>query len=532
MQKLRARPLSTTFRAVIAHDNEAKRLYRLAFPYLLKSLLTAVADNGLLIIVGQMVGTRELAALALVDLIVGHTSEAVGGVHESLITLIGYSRGANNDQLTGEYIQLAVTFYVLFSIPFLYIGAVYMEAILLFFGMDRIIAALGKGFAIPYLYARLFRGVASCLRAVLDVCELAYVSAALVGIGDVLTIGTVLAYTLLWSPSLQAIGFIILIVEFLMLFITCGLIAAKKWFQPYYCGLFQRIALTVRHCEGASSWFDTSSVALSLTVELQNVGAAQQMLRTASSLTAGNILTYGEWTILALFAGALGPAEVAAWSLLGNLWASLESFTSAIADAAEVRVALLLGSGRPNEAKLSAYKSIFIAFMFATVSTSILFLLSDEIPRWLTSDDVLRSIISELIPLVGIGNLMLTTSTLAWTIIGAQNRYQLAAALGIAGSWLVTLPLSALLTLKWRIDLQGQTAAVVIGYSVSGFVTNVVLLSSDWRMISRDVTMYNAAHDIELSDDEFDDEDSDDEDDDDSSSASATVATSELSIDV
>jgi Na+-driven multidrug efflux pump len=273
-------------------------------------------------------------------------------------------------------------------------------------------------------------------------------------------------------------------------------------------------------------------VPLSLTVELQNMVAAQQMLRTASSLTAGNILTYGEWTILALFAGALGPAEVAAWSLLGTLWASLESFTSAIADAAEVRVALLLGSGRPDEAKLSAYKSIFIAFMFATVATSILFLLSDEIPRWLTSDDVLQSIISELIPLIAVGNVILTTSTMSWTIIGAQNRYQLAAALGIAGSWLVTLPLSALLTLKWRIDLQGQTAAVVIGYSVSGFVTIVLLLSSDWRKISSDVVMYNAAHDSELSDDEFDEDYDSDVDDDDSASASSTVAASELSMDV
>jgi MatE len=240
-----ARPLPTTLLAVIAHDNEAKRLYRLAFPYLLKSLLTAVADNGLLVIVGQMVGTRELAALALVDLIVGHTSEAVGGVHESLITLIGYSRGANNDQLTGEYIQLAVTFYILFSIPFLYIGSVHMEAILLFFGMDSITAALGKRFAMPYLFARLLRGVSSCLRAVLDVCDLAYVSAALVCIGEVLTIGAVLTYTLLWSPSLQAIGVVMLTVELFMLFISSGLIAAKKWFQPYYCGLFRRIALTV-----------------------------------------------------------------------------------------------------------------------------------------------------------------------------------------------------------------------------------------------------------------------------------------------
>jgi Na+-driven multidrug efflux pump len=151
--------------------------------------------------------------------------------------------------------------------------------------------------------------------------------------------------------------------------------------------------------------------------------------------------------------------------------------------------------------------------MCSIVSSSILFALEDRIPRWLTSDGALQSILTEMMPLLAVGNISLTLGTMAWTLVGAQNRYRLAAGLGIAGSWLVTLPLSALLTLKYRVDLQGQTAAVVVGYMMSGFATNIFLFASDWHRLSKEVIQYNEVHDIELSDDESDSESDEEEED-------------------
>jgi len=183
----------------------------------------------------------------------------------------------------------------------------------------------------------------------------------------------------------------------------------------------------------------------------------------------------------------LGPAEVTAWSILGTLWDILEEITESMADASEVRVGLLLGQGQPRQAKKSAYKSIFIAFTFALFSTSVLFILGTDIPTWMTTDPTLQNLVAELIPLFGIGNIALTMGTMAWTIVGAQGRYRLATAIGCAGSWLVTIPLAAIFSIAFRINLQGQTAAVVIGYMVSGMVTNAILLRSDWSKLSRKV---------------------------------------------
>jgi len=162
----------------------------------------------------------------------------------------------------------------------------------------------------------------------------------------------------------------------------------------------------------------------------------------------------------------LGSAEVAAWAILGQLWDVLEQITEAIADAAEVRVGLLLGNGKPHLAKKSAHKAVFIGFVFALVSTSCLFIAGDSISTWLTTDATLQALVNELIPLFGLGNIVLTMGTMAWTIVGAQGRYRLSTAIGVAGSWLITIPLAATFSVVLNVNLQGQTAAVVIGYMV------------------------------------------------------------------
>lgn len=141
--------------------------------------------------------------------------------------------------------------------------------------------------------------------------------------------------------------------------------------------------------------------------------------------------------------------------------------TEAVADAAEVRCAYLIGSGKPYKARLSAYKSILMAFVASLLMTSVVFMIGDDLPRILTKDPTLQRMVAELIPLFGIGNIALTMGTMAWTLVGSQGRYHLSTAVGFVGSWLVTMPLAAFLGIVLDIDLQGQTFAVVIGYLVS-----------------------------------------------------------------
>jgi MATE family multidrug resistance protein len=223
---------------------------------------------------------------------------------------------------------------------------------------------------------------------------------------------------------------------------------------------------------------------------------------------------------LTIFAAALGPAEVATWAILGSIWDIFEASTEGIGDAAEVRCAHHLGKGNPEMAKTSSYKSILFATILSGFVSIIFFSLSNELPRWFTTDPTLQRMISELVPLVGIGNVTMTFGMVCWALVGAQGRYGLATFVSFVSSWCITIPLSALFVFGLNVDLQGVTSAVVIGYSCTGTVLSFILLRSDWECLSETVQKLNALSGEVVSDSESDDDDDDDDDDSNDSSSS------------
>lgn len=174
------------------------------------------------------------------------------------------------------------------------------------------------------------------------------------------------------------------------------------------------------------------------------------------------------------------------------MWEAIEELTEAVADASEVRCAFLLGSGQPERARRSAYKSILIGVFLAFFITSIVFMLGEDLPTFFTNDPALQHIIVDLLPLFGLGNICLTHGQMSWTLLGSQGRYRLATIIAAITSWFITLPLAAIFTYGLKINLQGQVAAIVIGYMVSGTVNAYYLFRSDWNEICREVL---AAHD-------------------------------------
>jgi len=85
------------------------------------------------------------------------------------------------------------------------------------------------------------------------------------------------------------------------------------------------------------------------------------------------------------------------------LLAGTHELIDGFADASEVRCAFLLGSGQPDRAKLSAYKSMMIVTFAALFLTSFIYMVGDDLPTWLTNDPALQSILRCLLPLFGLG---------------------------------------------------------------------------------------------------------------------------------
>ena len=198
-----------------------------------------------------------------------------------------------------------------------------------------------------------------------------------------------------------------------------------------------------------------------------------------------------------LFASHLGPAEVTAWAILGSIWEVFYSVTAGIGDAAEIRVALHLGDNNPTMARLSAYKSLLLGMVVASVVSIIYFSLQYKIPAWFTSDETLQAMLAELVPFVGVANLTMTFGMQCWSLIGAQGKYKLATWITFFSSWGVCMPLAAVYVYVFRIDLQGLASAVAIGYLTTGASLSYVLLSTDWHRVARKIQRQNAEDEME-----------------------------------
>jgi len=226
---------------------------------------------------------------------------------------------------------------------------------------------------------------------------------------------------------------------------------------------------------------------------MKNWQAVWLVLKSAAPLAGGSILLTVEWELLAIFAARMGETYVAAWGLVGTIWGVLEYATDCVAEAGEIRVAKLLGNGNPRLAKLSSYKCLFLGNLFACLM-SISFLAGmPVIPGWFTDDQLLQTLMSNLLPYCALGNLTLTVGSLAWTLVGAQGRYSIATFHGCIGSLCVTIPCAALSTFYFDLGLSGLAASVVLGYMVSGAFNIVTLVLSDWEYIAYRVMIRNGA---------------------------------------
>jgi Na+-driven multidrug efflux pump len=197
----------------------------------------------------------------------------------------------------------------------------------------------------------------------------------------------------------------------------------------------------------------------------------------------------------------LGPAEVAAWALLGYIWSLNKYFTAGVADAAEVRCAHHLGMNDPEMARLTAYKSIYLGLVSALFSTSALFLVGENLVRVITPDPTLQRLALELLPLIGVGQIVMSVGTMSWTLLGAQGRRRLATTVQLVGSWGVTIPLGLLFTYGVNINLQGLTTSVILGLSVAGAGNTYILLRSQWDLLAKLFSDGNALDDDTASQD-------------------------------
>lgn len=172
----------------------------------------------------------------------------------------------------------------------------------------------------------------------------------------------------------------------------------------------------------------------------------------------------------------------------------------------------LLGKGDIKEAKMSAYKSLFMSLILSGANSLLIFSLSNVLPGWLTKDETLNQMIKDLIPFLAVASIPLGFVTVLWEIIGAQGRYGRTTCVYFSCFVGVIMPLAAAFTFYFNFNLLGLVIAVITGWSTIGLVLSYILYSSDWKQIAADIASYSEEYDSSDTEDPSGEEDSESSD--------------------
>eukprot|EP00980_Cylindrotheca_fusiformis_P019009 scaffold6374_cov121-Cylindrotheca_fusiformis.AAC.10 len=459
-------------------DKEMKKIVSLWIPYSISGAADGLSQIVNFAIISHFIGVKEGNAYVTIVILTEFTDVFTIGFAEAIEVLGPQADGARNNLLVGRYMQLGFIFYTLASIPGIIIWSIYTEDAVQWFGFDEETAKLAQGYAYPLLAMCLFEGAGEVLDAYLEFMDhekFVMVMTILAAVAESLVV--IIMAVAGWK-DLVFVGVVQAMVSFLIMISIICYVLYKGWLDDVWDGI-------------------------ALTWGLGDKQAVKNIVNTAIPMGISYLLTYGEWEIMTLFAAHMGPAEVAAWGILGFLWDTFEYAIGTwrrpiilfsghgLADAAEVRVAFRMGSGETQQARASAAKGMYLGVVASVYATALLFLISGNLPQWLTPDPTLQRMVFETLPLVGFGQVLMSVGMVSWNIVEGQGRVRLATLVEFVSSWFFVMPAAAVLVFVFDYNLLGMVGPLVVGYTIGCVAITYILIRSDWESLSTKVIAIN-----------------------------------------
>lgn len=471
--------VSNKMKDLAQYDNESKQILKLALPFATGEIIASIFEVMKLVIINKYIGTVALTSYVIAGTLLEMSDEFIGGIMDACTTIVPHCVGTGNNYLAGQYVQMTAILYLIASLPAAIFWWYYMYDAIIWFGFDDEIASLGESFTQIALVEMAISGLGETFELFLEVTGFETFSTVYSIVGDFVELaGFFILFHLKGSMTLIDLMYYDLGVSIVLSALIALIPISKGWIKEYLPGMFFNFAL-------------------------RNTSALKNLLNTALPLSIGSVLAYGEWELLTVFAAHMGRAEVAVWAILGTIWETFEATTEAIGDSAEVRVGYHLGKGDPKMAKMAADKSLFWGTCVGGFVTMILLVVGPYFSHWFSDEVIIQTMISDVIPLIGIGNVTMTFGMLCWSIIGAQGRYHLATCIALLTSWCVAIPAAAVMTYKLNYNLKGLVTSVVMGYSMTASCMSVVIIKTDWSRASQSIIAKNAVTGYQYSDSEY-----------------------------
>ncbi|KAL3667853.1 hypothetical protein V7S43_007403 [Phytophthora oleae] len=408
-------------------------------------------------------GSRELAASALANVWTGGVQILIFGFAVSVCTLCGQAYGAKNYRLVGVWLQLALLFLMMLAVPVM-VSFFYVDKILSVVTDDREILALADTYARLLAPSVLPQAIYCALRQYLQAQEIVR-PATIISIASVVVSLSSNYIFIYGCGSIPGLGFIGAPIAQTVssIFQPTALVAYAFWYKGYH----------------KKTWFG-----FDLRACLQ-----WERMRTFAFLSAGMTvnLALDEWVynVISALAGSLGAWNLAANSILFNLWGLIFGVYWGFGLPTQVRVANFLGANRPMAATRTLQVGFVLGGLTAFVSALLVYVFRDALAGFFTHDPTVVSAITSTMPIFCTAVFVSGLHVIMSAVVEAMSLATTLVVITTIGSWVVMLPASYLMGLQWGGGLHGLWFGSLLGETVKFSLMALALWHIDWREMAR-----------------------------------------------
>ncbi|ETV89617.1 hypothetical protein H257_00826 [Aphanomyces astaci] len=406
------------------------------------------------------IGTKQLAGVALAGMWMGVPSAFVQFSIQAISTLCSQAYGAGNHDLVGVWLQTAIVFSVLGSIPVM-IWYMYVGNMIALTMDDAETVAYGREFAhvmalglIPqYVYGALtayFAAQGIIMPA--TICSI-----VTMGLNIVLNQVLIHGVDGQWG-GLGFVGSPLATVASTVLQLALFLLYTVVW-KGYHTPTW------------GTGW----------TWECVKKDRLDVFLALAIPMGASAVVDWASATVAGAFSGYLGPNIAACQAVLNGLFGVVSAFVSGFATATQIRMSRYLGQGSAGNAKRVYFIGAGLVFVSAVVLLAVVVTCRRLLFGIWSSDVVVADMASDAIAafslciLVAFGRFLLTAC------MNAVSKADLNLVANNIASWLVFVPLSYVFPIRLGWGLAGFWWADALGELLKASILLYDMASLDWH---------------------------------------------------
>lgn len=445
--------LQTTWRAEI-------RLLAKYCPPLILTYLLQYSFNLVTVFVSGRLGTNELGAASLASMTANVTGLCVyEGLATSLDTLTSQAFGNGKKHLVGLHVQRMCALMLLVTVP---IGAVWLASPLILPLMvpERDVAVLAGKFMRIYLLGAPGWGIFEAAKRFTQ--AQGNFNASLYVLLVCAPCNIVLNWVLVFRLSLGFEG-------------AALAVALSNNLQPLVFALY-------------IYFFNRQSLQCWPGIQWKRIG--QNWSPMVKLAIPGVAMTFSEWfafDLLTFFASYLSAQDLAAQSVVMTICVTIYHFPFPISIAASTRFGNLIGYGA-LEAARTAWRTYYLLFVcIGSFDLVLLTSLRNVIAAAFTADEAVRTIISNVIPIVAAAQVFDALLAISNGLLRGLGRQEFGGYINLGVYYLFAIPLSALLTFgPPQLELEGLWIGPCLGLGLGASIMGIYMKFTNWAKAVED----------------------------------------------